>query len=165
MNRLMALIIWLAVILVIALALPHDAGADWTWTPDQQRVIDKIYYWSDWYGADTALMLRIAYRETRFGLARVGDGGHSVGIYQWYDGGLWPVTPCYYELGWAGRWNEDADIRCAAWAFRNGYAAHWRPWEWPPYSWLEWLPAPSPRMPPLGLGPRGRWSEGSWGWD
>lgn len=147
MNRLIALILWLAVIVIIALALPREANADWYWTADQQRVIDKIYYWSDWYGADTALMLRIAYRETRFGLARVGDGGDSIGVYQWYRYGVWQVTPCYQESGWSGRWNEDQDIRCAAWAFSRGYQAHWRPWDWPAGSWLAWLPAPS------------------WGWD
>lgn len=147
MKRALPLIIRLlaivAVILIVALALPRNADADWMWTADQQRVIDKIYYWSDVYGADTALMLRIAYRETRFGLARVGDGGQSVGVFQWWYGGAWQVTPCYIEWGWNGRWNEDADIMCAAWAMSRGYASHWRPWEWPSGSWLAWLPAPS----------------------
>jgi len=140
--RLRELLAVLCVVVVVALALPRGADAG-GWTPAQQRVIDKIYYYSDVYGADTALMLRIAYRETRFGLERVGDGGHSVGVFQWYDRGLWVVTPCYMEWGWNGRWNEDADIRCAAWAMSRGYQAHWRPWEWPAYSWLAWLPAPS----------------------
>jgi hypothetical protein len=101
------------------------ARAD-NYTADQLRVIGKIYQWSRYYGADTALMLRIAYRETAFGLDKQGDGGHSVGVFQWWDKGVWNATPCA-KLGLAARWNEDADISCAAWAFSRGYASHWRP--------------------------------------
>jgi hypothetical protein len=103
------------------------ARAD-NYTADQLRIIGKIYQWSRYYGADTALMLRIAYRETQFGANKQGDGGHSVGVFQWWDKGVWFATPCA-KLGLAARWNEDADISCAAWAMSRGYASHWRPWQ------------------------------------
>lgn len=133
-------------VLVSALSTQHSVTAD-GWTADQQRVIAKIYQWSEWYGADTALMLRIAYRETGFGQQRVGDSGYSIGVFQWWYGGVWQVTPCFRESGWAGRWNEDADIRCAAWAFANGYGSHWRPWQ--QVRWLAYVPS-DPRWQAVG---------------
>lgn len=120
----------------------------WTWTPRQTQVISLIYTYADFYGlrpADRDLLLRVAYRETRFGLNIVGDGGDSIGAFQWYRWGVWQSTPCFVEYGWAGRWNLEADVSCAAWAFRHGYQSHWRPWDFPPGSWLAVLPA-DPRL-------------------
>ena len=117
--------------------------ADGGWTPRQQEVIGLIYTYADYYGlrpADRDLLLRVAYRETRFGVNVVGDGGNSVGVFQWYRWGVWQSTPCYVEYGWQGRWNLEADVSCAAWAFSRGYQSHWRPWDFPAGSWLAVVP-------------------------
>jgi hypothetical protein len=104
---------------------------------DQYRVIARIYEYSDYYGLTDyhrGLMLRIAYRETGFGLDRTGDFDPqlgrdlSVGVFQWREGGVWLSTPCYREYGLAGRWIEEADVACAAWAFAHNLDSHWYPW-------------------------------------
>lgn len=121
------------------------AQADGGWTADQLRVIGKIYAEAERWGLrdeDRDLLLRIAYRETGFGLNRSGDHGTSVGIFQWHFGGVWQSTPCFTEYGWAGRWVEDADIDCAAWAFNRGLQSHWYPWL--RVRWLVVVP-PDPR--------------------
>ena len=123
-------------------------SADVGWTPRQTQVIRLIYTYADFYGlrdADRDLLLRVAYRETRFGVNLVGDDGNSIGAFQWYRWGVWQSTPCYAEYGWAGRWNLEADVGCAAWAFAHGYQSHWRPWDFPRGSWLMVVP-PDPRI-------------------
>ena len=123
----------------------------WTWTPRQTQVISLIYTYADFYGlrpADRDLLLRVAYRETRFGLALVGDNGRSVGPFQFYDAGVWHSTPFDREFGLNGRWNIEVNVAAAAWCFAHGYQSHWRPSDFPPGSWLPVVPPdPRPRAP------------------
>ena len=100
--------ILLLLLLLLALTLAWVGGharatrADGGWTPRQTEVIRLIYVYADHYGlrdADRDLLLRVAYRETRFDVSMVGDGGLSVGVFQWYRFGVWQSTPCYTEYG------------------------------------------------------------------
>jgi hypothetical protein len=148
----------LIVALGLALTYVGVTRADSGYSPDQWRVIARIYEYADFYGLrdDTRdLMLRIAYRETQFGVDRTGDYDAwlgrdlSIGVFQWREGGVWTATPCMAEYGYAGRWNEEADVACAAWAFRWGYESHWRPGEH-----VRWLAVvPSDPRPWLWGGP------------
>ena len=126
-----------------------DSGFDLTLS--QWRVVARIYEYSDFYGLrddDRDLLLRVAYRETGYGLQRQGDYDLdlnrylSIGVFQWREGGVWLSTPCLREYGYAGRWNEEADVACAAWAFHHGLQSHWYPW-----LTVRWLPVvpPDPR--------------------
>ena len=145
MRGVIVLAAWLAALVVSGQW--SVVRADGGWTPRQTEVIRLIYVYADHYGlrdADRDLLLRVAYRETRFGVNLVGDGGLSVGVFQWYRFGVWQSTPCMAEYGWNGRWNLEADVSCAAWVFRHGYQSHWRPWDFPPGSWL-WVVPSDPR--------------------
>lgn len=117
-------------VLLVVLGSARAAAADGGYSADQVRVIGRIYQYAEFYGltqADTELLLRVAYRETAFGVDRVGDDRLSVGVFQWHMGGVWRSTPCFAEYGWAGRWVEEADVACAAYAFNRGMQSHWRP--------------------------------------
>jgi len=137
--------VMIALALLLALVVgSKTAHADGGWTARQTEVIRLIYVYSDHYGlrdADRDLLLRVAYRETRFGLALVGDNGRSVGPFQFYDAGVWHSTPFDRELGLNGRWNIEVNVAAAAWCFAHGYQSHWRPWDFPPGSWLAVVPA------------------------
>lgn len=136
----------LVIVLALAVVTGGVAAADGGYSAEQVRVIGRIYQYAEFYGLrdeDRDLLLRIAYRETMFGLERVGDGGFSIGVFQWYRFGVWQSTPCFGEYGWGGRWIEEADVACAAWAFAHGYQSHWRPWV--RVRWLVQVP-PDPRL-------------------
>ena len=125
----------LTLLVFLALAVIR-VDADSGYSLAQYVVIGRIYEYADYYGlreVDRDLLLRIAYRETQFGLDRTGDYDAwlgrdlSIGIFQWRENGVWQSTPCYREYGWQGRWNEEADIACAAYAFSRGMQSHWYP--------------------------------------
>lgn len=142
------------VALLLALALfatlgGRAAAQGGQWTLAQLETIRMIYEEAEFWGlrdADRDLMLRIAYRETAFGLDITGDHNGernlSIGVFQWREGGVWLSTPCYREYGWAGRWIKRADIHCAAYAFNRGMMSHWYPWL--TVRWLDIVP-PDPR--------------------
>lgn len=148
------------VVLAVLLLAPALARADgpvilsnggFDLTPAQWRVVARIYEYSDFYGLrldDRVLLLRVAYRETAFGSQRQGDYDLalnrylSIGVFQWREGGVWLSTPCYREYGYGGRWIEEADVACAAWAFNHGLQSHWYPWL--QVRWLTVVP-PDPR--------------------
>lgn len=133
------------VLLAVCLGLASGVCADtspllyadgFALTAAQWRVVARIYEYADFYGLrdeDRDLLLHVAYRETGFGLDRQGDYDPmlnrylSIGVFQWREGGVWLSTPCYPEYGYAGRWNEEADVSCAAWAFQAGLQSHWYP--------------------------------------
>ena len=147
-----------ALALLLLLAWPGAARADgpqWDYTThftyQQQTVIAHIYRFSDYHGLrdeDRDLFLRLAYRETGFGVNIRGDYDAflgrflSIGVMQWREEGIYLSTPCYREYGWAGRWNTEVDLWCAGWAIKNGYVSHWYPWL--RVRWLYTIP-PDPR--------------------
>lgn len=118
------------------------------WSVEQLHVIQMIYEEAEFWGLrdeDRDLLLRVAFRETGFGLDRTGDWNGerdlSIGIFQFHEGGVWWSTPCApYGLG--ARWDDRMNVHCAAWAFNKGMQSHWRPWE--RVRWLASVP-PDPR--------------------
>lgn len=113
-------------VLLLALTYVNVTSAQGGYSPDQWRVIAKIYYWCDYYGADCTEALAIARRETSFGATRFGDYNVagvacSRGVYQWFAGwgnncvnGGAACSGEYYRLyGLTWRENEDLDIRRA----------------------------------------------------
>lgn len=122
------------------------------WTRAQWDVIGLAYEYTDFYGfrdQDRDDFLRMLYRETVYGYDDTGDcytrpDGSldclSIGPAQFNRFGVWWSTPCG-SLGLNARWNHDDNIRCAAWAWANGYASHWRPDIRPLGRWPAVVPA------------------------
>jgi hypothetical protein len=139
--------------LLLALALSASLGVraartDGDWTPAQLEVIQMIYEEAEYWGlrdVDRDLMLRIAYRETGFGLDITGDHNGqrdlSIGVFQFHERGVWWSTPCA-AYGLAARWDNRMNIHCACYAANRGMLSHWRPWE--QVRWLATVP-PDPR--------------------
>lgn len=143
------------VVLVLALLMSGVASADGPnyggLTLRQWRDVALAYEYTDFYGfrdQDRDDFLRMLYRETLFGYDDTGDcttlpNGNiyclSIGPAQFHEFGVWWSTPCA-RLGLAARWDHDANIGCAAWAWSHGYAAHWRPWEHPAGRWPAVVP-------------------------
>lgn len=92
------------------------ARADGGYTPEQLRVIEKIYRACDRYGVPCAIPLAVARRESGFGANKQGDWSawkgryQSVGIYQWHENGQGATGNYYQQYGLSWRWNEDLDI-------------------------------------------------------
>jgi hypothetical protein len=74
------------------------------------------------YGLDPQRMLRVAWCESKYDPGAVGDGGRSVGVYQ-FQADLWGETP----QGRAGmdRRNAAANIEGAMWAWSHGLRRRW----------------------------------------
>ena len=135
---------WIVVLLAViaALAVARPARAD-DLTTRQRVVVETIYQACDRYDltdTECALPMYVAWRETRYGLATVGDNGRSQGTYQWYEYGLGSYGDYYarYGLSWRGNlWLDiDMGVRLLTSHLRGGpdYRAHWRAWtigDWP----------------------------------
>lgn len=74
------------------------------------------------WGLDEARMLRVAWCESKYDPYAVGDGGRSVGVFQ-FQAALWSETP----QGRAGldRRNAAANIEAAMWGWATGKRSHW----------------------------------------
>ena len=140
--RTMLILFLLAGLLLVALTMAQLADAE-SYTPQQRQVIRLIYAACARYGvsdAQCALPLYVSWRESRYGAGIVGDGGRSVGVYQWYDGGLGRYGEYYAQCGLAWRWNlwmdTDMGVRLLTSHLRGGpdFRQHWRAWSigpWP----------------------------------
>ena len=140
--RTMLILFLLAGLVVVLLAMAQLADAE-SYTPRQRQVIGMIYAACDRYGLsddECALPMFVAWRETRYGAAVVGDGGHSIGVYQYFDGGLGRYGEYYTRYGLAWRWCLEADtdmgVRLLSSHMRGGqdFRQHWRAYSigpWP----------------------------------
>ena len=140
--RLMLLVFLALGLLLVALTMAQLADAN-EYTPRQRQVIGMIYEACDRYGLSDdvcALPVYIAWRESRYGLDIVGDSGRSVGVYQWFDGGLGRYGDYYRTYGLAWRWCLESDIdqgvRLLSSHMRGGpdMRQHWRAYSigpWP----------------------------------
>lgn len=127
----MRIVLIAALVLLLLVGHSSNAQADGGWTPEQGHVIELIYRYAEYYGlrdVDLDTMLRIARRESQYGLGMVGDHGTSIGVYQFNDRGVWLSTPFQQEYGLAGRWNNEANVAAAMWAVNRGMISHWRPY-------------------------------------
>lgn len=53
---------------------------------EDYSVKELIVYWGNYYGADTDLLLKVAYCESRYNNDDVGDHGLARGIFQYHPG-------------------------------------------------------------------------------
>lgn len=132
--RLMLIVFAALSALLIALTLAQLASAD-DYTARQRDVIDHIYAACDRYGLtddECALPMYVAWRETRYGANVVGDGGRSIGVFQWFDGGLGRYGDYYRRYNLAWRWCLDFDtdlgVQLLSSHLRGGpdFRGHWR---------------------------------------
>lgn len=110
--------------LVISLSPGINAPAD---ARDTTRadVIDWIFAYSQWYGANPYQLLRVGECESELTPYALGKQG-EVGPFQFHPRGIWWSTP-QAAKGYS-MWDVEANVAAAAWAFSRGLQSHWTCW-------------------------------------
>lgn len=84
---------------------------------------ELIQHFAQFYGADEALLLKVAYCESRLNYKARGDGGYAVGIFQFHQ----PTWDRFSkDLGEELNIQSSYDqAKLASWAFSRGLQFHW----------------------------------------
>lgn len=93
--------------------------------PSEEDIVAWIYYYADVYGADADELLRVGRCESGlspYALGRLGE----VGPFQFHPAGIWSSTP-QARAGYS-RWDPEANIAAASWAFSRQLQHHWTCW-------------------------------------
>lgn len=99
-----------------------DANDDWT-RDEIERVIEVG---ARYYGADAALLKRVAWRESKYNPGAYNPKGPYYGIFQFHPKTWWSMSRSAGE-GWEryGPYHPVAAAMVAAWAFAHGLKSHW----------------------------------------
>ena len=92
-----------------------------------QSVQDKIIELSDKYGADSDLMLRIAYCESRYNPESQNGSSTAGGVYQFIDG-TWNANATRHwgdQAKYKNKYDANDNIELATWMVASGGLSHW----------------------------------------